>query len=114
MTAPTYDCRTCGACCVSDLGPDVPHYIPLTEKDLERFDAATKKRLVVLDSTGLPALGVKPESVKSDRTVCQLHAGVIGVRSRCALYGKRPDICRGFEPGSRACRIARRDEGLDP
>lgn len=104
------DCRTCGACCLSEY-ENLKTYIPLLDADLERFTPAMKRRLVVLDRMGLPNLGVKRYSRGTQR-ICALHTGRVGYRSACTIYERRPEVCREFQPGSEACLYARKDAGL--
>lgn len=109
--AKKYDCRTCGACCVSEYDSDI--YVQLKPGDQERLTKAQRKRLVVLGQTpGTAYLRTKTERSRAAHVVCALHIGVVGKTSRCGIYERRPEICSEFEPGSRACRIAREDAGL--
>lgn len=107
----TLDCRTCGACCLSEYAR-LTTYIPLSEEDLGRFTASMRRRLVVLDRMGLPNLGVKRHG-RGTQKICTQHVGRVGHKSACSIYARRPEACREFEPGSEACQYARRDAGLD-
>jgi hypothetical protein len=99
------DCRSCGACC----GPPYPaeRYIDLTALDLARL--SPHYRRTHAGGAG-PALGTR---LAADGVVCVALRGRIGERVRCAIYERRPDACRRFEPGSRGCRRMRAHAALD-
>ena len=105
----TYDCRTCGACCKSDTSDD--HYIEVTPEDEARLTKRVRRNLIVLP--GSKALPTKRVGRATDYA-CVMHIGRFGHESQCAIYERRPSVCVEFEPGSRACRIARQDIGLPP
>ena len=90
----TLDCRTCGACCLSEYAR-LTTYIPLSEEDLGRFTASMRRRLVVLDRMGLPNLGVKRHG-RGTQKICTQHVGRVGHKSACSIYERRPEACREF------------------
>lgn len=86
---PVPDCQTCGACCTAKWAVDV-----------EGSD------------------DVPPHLVKDDRLFgpimrcragnCIALRGTVGGAVRCSIYERRPQVCRGFEPGSEPCKLARK------
>jgi len=44
---------------------------------------------------------------------CAALSGELGVRVSCTIYALRPADCRRVEPGSKECRRARRERGVD-
>lgn len=94
MSQAPYDCNACGACCAyaaewpelrteADRGPDGP-----------------------------PPEWVEDEHVRWAGTRCAALEGEIGACTRCVIYAQRPSPCRGCEPGSQSCHVARRHHGL--
>jgi uncharacterized protein len=108
MTA-DFDCRKCGACCVSDQ--DTVSYIELEAEDLKRLTPPQRKLLVV-EEMGSNFLTTKKEQSKAGHRVCAMHVGKVGKTSKCGIYAQRPRCCSEFKPGNRACLIARADVGL--
>lgn len=90
----TFDCQTCGACC-RGLGVDVS---PIHDKGVP-------ERMVKDDRLMGPQMRVK-------NGVCVAMCGQIGVKSRCSIYERRPQVCRDFEPGSSLCMWARKQANL--
>jgi Fe-S-cluster containining protein len=92
------DCVACGRCC--HHGPRTVH---LLEADEARMGEGRLVRLTVLQ-------GAPPHFrfMKNDGARCAgLDVSVAG-RFPCAIYEVRPDDCRIVEPGSPACKEARR------
>ncbi len=97
------DCLTCGRCC--HHGPGTVH---LLETDEERVLAApggddVLRRLTVLDA--------RPPGwrfLRNDSHRCAALDTSAPGRYPCRIYDVRPDDCRLVEPGSEACRQARR------
>lgn len=40
---------------------------------------------------------------------CAFLRGTPGHRVSCSIYETRPDVCRSFKPGGKACKEARRE-----
>lgn len=95
------DCRACGACCVEagavPVQPDertVPRY--LTQSVRGRM--------------GFASFEAEDGIRQMDKHVggrCKALRGVVGAECRCAIYDRRPAVCRQFEPGSEGCLAAR-------
>jgi len=98
------DCRSCGACC----GPPyvAPTYVDLTALDAARLSAAQRRAYVAPGTTALKTAHT------GDGIICVALRGRIGTRVSCAIYERRPDACRRFKPGSRACRRLRAYAGI--
>jgi Fe-S-cluster containining protein len=84
-----FDCRTCGACCCTEVrledGDEIPreHIGPrLTMKNSPTPPAETNYRCIAL-------------------------RGMIGEQVRCSIYERRPAICRRVHEGSVMCLAAR-------
>jgi hypothetical protein len=84
-------CNSCGACC--SYSRDWPRFTTENEYDLSRIP----RELVEDNLNGMRCHG--------DR--CAALVGEVGVKTRCIIYGQRPDVCRACEPGDAACQIAR-------
>ena len=87
------DCQSCGACCFSESSS----YVPLTGRDrlLLRGDTAALVREV--DGAHYMAM---------DRGRCaalRVHRGAFV----CAIYARRPAVCRELDRGTPACREER-------
>jgi uncharacterized protein len=99
------DCRSCGACCGPPYVAD--HYIDLTDTDVARLSTHYKRAHVKRGPP--PALATK---CTNDGVVCVALQGSLGTSVPCAIYEQRPDACRAFRPGSRACLRLRAQVGL--
>jgi len=96
MSAPAYDCVTCGACCFSRN----PRYLVLLPEDTGR---------------ALP-----PASLFEDagRTFVDFSCGhcthltLSEGRAECSVYEDRPEACRAFRAGSFECLKAIRANGV--
>ncbi len=96
----SYDCHTCGACCVFGEGE-----VPVTAADIGLLP--NRIRLAVVDSS-------LPTKVRRDgEERCSSLVGVVGTRVSCSIYGKRPAVCCEFEPGSTACKRVRVEQYVD-
>ena len=98
------DCRTCGACCAPEVR--LPFYVGLRDADLRRLTPAWRGR-----SVGRGSLLTRLDPV--GRCVCVALRGTLGRRVSCTIYPRRPGPCRRLTEGSRACRKARRQAGLE-
>ena len=107
-----FDCEVCGACCVSPYSGDA--YVALDDSEAARL--ALAQLPVILQPQGgdpleyLPKLGTK---LSADATkVCAALGGIVGSTCFCGIYEGRPNACRQFEVGGKACREARRRVGF--
>ena len=50
--------------------------------------------------------------MRCDGNRCAALAGEIGVKTSCAVYAVRPDVCRTCVPADDACLTARRHYNL--
>jgi hypothetical protein len=91
-------CQSCGACCA--FSEDWPRFSTDADEDLALIPAA----LIKPDQSGMLCQGRR----------CVALVGDIGVATRCAIYGLRPDVCRACQPGDDACLMARAAYGFDP
>ena len=100
----TLNCRTCGACCAPEVR--LPFYVGLKAADLRRLTAGFRDRHVARGSilTRLDSVG---------NCVCVALHGTLGRRVACRIYPRRPGPCRRLTMGSRSCRKARRQAGLE-
>jgi hypothetical protein len=89
-------CRSCGACC--SYSAEWPRFSLESEADLARIPSA------LVDEEG--------GGMRCDGNRCAALAGEIGVATFCAIYDRRPDVCKACMPGDDACRIARRHFGI--
>jgi hypothetical protein len=124
ITAAT--CRSCGVCCVSLDEADC--YCDVTVDDMERLGDAFVRRHVMLarpfdllasaiDGGRFPP-GVIKTAWKAQKTgplkgcsacVCVALRGSLMHQTSCAVYAKRPEVCRkAVKPGDVTCRRVRR------
>jgi len=89
-----FDCNACGACCA--YAPDWPE----VRTEADRGPA------------GPPSEWVDDGHVRWAGDRCAALQGAIGACTRCRIYARRPSPCRGCEPGSQSCLVARRHHGL--
>jgi Fe-S-cluster containining protein len=106
------DCGTCGACC----GPPylATTYIDLTVLDLARLRPVERRRMVkgTRWARRKAARSALTTVHTDDGVVCVALRGRMGAGVSCAVYARRPEACRRFAPGSRACRAMRADVGI--
>jgi len=111
---PEFDCQACGACCVSPYTGDA--YVALDDREAVRLGLAQLP--VILQQQGgdppeyLPRLGTKLNA--NTTRVCAALGGIVGSACFCDIYEERPNACRQFEAGGKACREARLAIGLTP
>ncbi|OAI41814.1 hypothetical protein AYO40_07005, partial [Planctomycetaceae bacterium SCGC AG-212-D15] len=103
-----YDCRRCGACCLTSAPG--PGYVLLEEGEPERL--AKLALPVVRDGEGKLRLGIVPHDAPGGSDACVAFEGAPGFPCTCTIYQARPTRCRQFEMGSEACRTARLRAGL--
>lgn len=87
MTA--YDCRQCGACCAGQL-------------------------VIVTPGDKVPKKWRDGVSMRQTNGRCVALQGVVGVGTMCAIYNKRPSMCRYMRPGDWACKNIRANAGFQP
>ena len=108
MSADTFDCRTCGACCISSFGGR-PGYVFLAQDDVIRLGRVGLPLVASVEQT---LLGTVAYDGPGGERICAAFGGVVGGRCGCSIYLDRPRPCRNFEPGSVGCRQARHEAGL--
>src|SRR5678809_1685493 len=83
------DCQACGACCFSDSSA----YVPLTESDRNRLgsDAAS----LIHEEDGAHFMAMR------EGHCAALRVGAFAFS--CAVYDRRPAVCRELERGTPAC-----------
>ena len=109
---PEFDCQACGACCVSPYTGD--GYVALDDSEATRL-ALTHLPVIFQRQGGdppefLPKLGTKLSA--SATRVCAALEGMVHSSCSCSIYEGRPNACRQFEVGGKACREERRRMGL--
>jgi Fe-S-cluster containining protein len=108
MSAEPFDCRTCGACCISSFG-ERPGYVFLAPDDVIRLGRIGLPLVPFGNDTLLGTVAY--EGLGGER-ICAAFGGVVGGRCGCSIYLDRPRPCRNFKPGSVGCRMARHEAGL--
>jgi len=106
VTAVTYDCRACGACCVNLPENTAEGFAWWVE--LAATDGELPAKLVIHDGDGVPHLRVV------DGGRCIALRGALGRGVRCAIYHHRPSPCRRVQPGDELCRRYRLAHGVTP
>jgi len=91
-------CQSCGACC--SYSAEWPRFWTESDDEIGQIP----QNLVSEDQTGMACDG--------DR--CLALVGFIGEATHCAIYDRRPTVCRDCMPGDDACNMAREHYGLDP
>ncbi|MEW6197594.1 MAG: YkgJ family cysteine cluster protein [Planctomycetota bacterium] len=99
----SYDCQTCGACCV---GLDVL----LTDAEADAFerDPELVRLTTLYQPTASPAVRFMKRHPQTDR--CLALEGPLE-RCRCRIYARRPMLCRALQAGSPDCEQARARTG---
>jgi Fe-S-cluster containining protein len=93
---PAFRCTGCGKCCLEGAG-----WLPLTEADIARFEAAAPRALKYVAWEGAPGerRGGLSRSVAGGRETarCPFIRKVRGEpRYACGIYDARPDVCRRY------------------
>ena len=87
-------------------------YVALDESEAARMALAHLP--VILQRQGgtefVPKLGTKLTA--NGTKVCAAFEGVVCSTASCGIYEERPNACRQFDVGGKACREARRSIGL--
>jgi uncharacterized protein len=89
-------CQSCGACC--SFSAEWPRFSLEAEVDIGRIPGA-----LVDDARG---------RMRCNGNRCSALVGKVGVATSCAIYDRRPDVCKACMPGDGACRSARQHFGL--
>jgi Fe-S-cluster containining protein len=106
MDPDDYDCTHCGACCVSDF--DAVDYVHMLPQDVERLTEDEQETYVHVErSFGSPQTSMKTSYDSRDNCRCKALRGVLGEQVSCAIYDKRPNVCRNFTAGDSVCDYAR-------
>jgi len=105
----SFDCRTCGACCVNlpaNQAEGFADWVEIAASDelLARKDLV--KKHVTYDIHGVPHLRLAPEGR------CLALHGALGSDVSCSIYAVRPSPCRKVQPGDRLCLRYRADHGI--
>ena len=86
---PEFDCQACGACCVEAAA------VILAEEDdvpAPLVQYVANLRCMVTEGTSFR---------------CAALLGTVGHAVGCAIYSRRPEVCRSFDAGSDECLSAR-------
>ena len=84
------DCQRCGACCRAQH----PGHVPLTGADHARLTEPEQQTLVVFRGTRC--------FMKVEHGRC-INLREAGGWFSCAIYARRPQVCRDLERGDDAC-----------
>ena len=106
------DCRACGACCLGGYDVATSGWADCTIEDVKRMSRAVRAKLINADGRGWSPPATPTVMTKKFGAVCTFLRGTPGKRCSCRIYATRPNVCRTFLPGSRACRTARTEIGL--
>lgn len=114
------DCRSCGACCIAEIGraegaAQSTGWADCTVADVARLSRQVRAKLVpvVHGMIATVAVAATPtRRMESFGSVCSFLRGAPGQRASCRIYATRPEVCRSFEPGSEDCHFARNRIGL--
>lgn len=103
-----YDCRKCGICCTSLTWEDT--YVNLTPTDEKRLGKHYVRLNVINGEIRTRPTVNKAGPLKgAEDCRCVSLRGSLGKQVSCAIYEKRPDICKkALKPGDRTCRQIRR------
>lgn len=106
-----FDCERCGACCRAQPPFGGGVYVRVDAADVARLTTAEAARLVVAAPNGGRALRLVTDP--RGEQVCAALEGRLGDRVSCAVYPRRPGVCRRLEAGSEECLLARAEAGLE-
>jgi uncharacterized protein len=107
----TYDCRTCGACCInlpSNRAEGFTSWVEIAASDRLLRRADLVRKLVVHDADGVPHLRLAADGR------CLALRGTLFTHASCSIYHSRPSPCRRVQPGDPHCLRYRREHGLPP
>lgn len=91
-------CMACGACCA-------------TSANWPRFSLESDEALALIPEA-LVAPGLGGMRCTGDR--CDALRGVVGQETSCAIYDRRPIVCRDCRIGDPECVLARKRHRLPP
>lgn len=103
-------CRSCGLCCVSPFDDDA--FCDVTEKDVRRLDRRFRRHVVTPEPFE-PALATRSREVRRGPLkgvhvcACVALRGSPAHQVSCAIYKRRPTVCREAKPGDQMCRAIR-------
>ena len=83
-----FDCKTCGACCVTMHPGHDGGWIPIEAQDMRRLSPFYQRRKVICLPWGGNAR-LKTEPYK-DGVRCAAFSGKLGGPCRCTIYRRRP------------------------
>jgi Fe-S-cluster containining protein len=109
MSAASYDCTRCGACCQNpddNVAEGYIYYLAIERGAPLLSDAKLVRRLVMYDGEKAPHLRLEANGR------CLALRGKIGQKAVCSMYDVRPQGCRKLQPGDARCEQARRERGL--
>ncbi len=102
----------CGACCANtdrNRGIEWFEYVEIERRDRLRREPDLLRRLTVVNDAGEIHMKLTADGR------CVALEGEIGDRVTCGIYDLRPAGCKRVEPGSYACKRARRERlGINP
>lgn len=97
------ECQDCGACCFSES----PRHAQVTGDDHARIGDEADALVVFTDNKAFMRL--TPPSARGPRRCAALV--LEGDRFSCAIYERRPEVCRELARGSGACAGERAAKG---
>jgi Fe-S-cluster containining protein len=115
-----FDCRSCGACCIAEIGRPAgaaqsSGWADCTAVDVARLSREVRAKLASVTHGPIRtrAIAATPTCrTEAFGSICSFLRGTPGRRVSCRIYSNRPEICRKFEPGSEDCQSARARIGL--
>ena len=96
------DCQACGACCFSES----ERHARVTGDDHARLGEAADDLVVFLGNQAFMRVA-RPEGAPGRCAALVVERG----RFRCAVYERRPQVCRDLDRGSPACEGERETKG---
>lgn len=89
-------CQSCGACCAYSA-------------NWPRFSTEDDEALALIPEQFINA---KLSGMRCEGERCSALSGQIGIKTACAVYAVRPEVCRTCMPGDPECTMARRRFGM--
>jgi Fe-S-cluster containining protein len=108
MTAASYDCVRCGACCINppeNVLEGYDAYVEIAPRDTIRARADLLRKYTHETE------GKLHMRILSDGR-CIALSGRVGERVQCRIYYARPLPCRRVQAGSELCHRYRREQGI--
>lgn len=97
----TYDCQTCGACCVEAGAVPVQ---PEETRVPRRWTRSVRGRMGFASWEADDSIRMMAQHIGGR---CKALEGEVCASVRCRIYDRRPEACRAFPPGSPGCLDAR-------